>query len=189
MLNKDSMQLSNQFLIAMPSLADSNFAHSVTFLCEHSKDGTMGLTINRPLEITLGEIFEQMELTVSDHSIEDTVVFSGGPVQLERGFVLHDSDANWDATLKVSNTLSVTSSRDILEAIAKNKGPKRFLVALGYSGWAAGQLEKEILDNSWLHGPVDQNIIFDSPINTRWKSAAQLLGIDVNLISPGSGHA
>jgi putative transcriptional regulator len=189
MPNKHSMQLSNQFLIAMPSLADSNFAHSVTFLCEHSEGGTMGLTINRPLEISLGEIFEQMKLNVTNTSIQDTLVFGGGPVQLERGFVLHNSSAEWDATLKVSDELSVTSSRDILEAIAQDKGPDRFLVALGYSGWAAGQLEKEILDNSWLHGPVDNNIIFDSPVNTRWKSAAQLLGIDVTLISPDSGHA
>lgn len=180
--------LRNHFLIAMPGLNDSSFAHTVTYICEHSDKGAMGVVINTATPMQLKEIFAQMEL--SDVANEgEQIIMSGGPVQPERGFVLHPSDSKWQSTLEVSSDICLTASRDIIVALAEGRGPKQFLITLGYAGWGQGQLEAEIASNSWLTVPADKNIIFETPFEHRWTAAAQALGIDVNLISSTAGHA
>jgi putative transcriptional regulator len=181
--------LTNQFLIAMPGLEDPNFFRSVTYICEHNDEGALGLVINRPLDMNLGEIFQHINI---DHAAPEAVripVHLGGPVQQDRGFVLHEPLGDWEATLKVTDRIGITSSMDILDAIARNKGPKRRLIALGYAGWGAGQLEQEIAGNAWLSGPADPRILFDTPDEDRWKAAAALLGIDLDLFTGDAGHA
>lgn len=180
--------LRDHFLIAMPGLNDSSFAHTVTYICEHSEKGAMGVVINTATPMLLKEIFSQMDLNdLSDQG--NQIVMSGGPVQPERGFVLHSNDAKWQSTLEISADISLTASRDIITALAEGRGPKQCLVALGYAGWGEGQLEAEIAANSWLTVPADKDIIFNTPLQERWTSAAQTLGIDVNLISSTAGHA
>ena len=180
--------LRDHFLIAMPGLNDSSFAHTVTYICEHSDKGAMGVVINAATPMLLKEIFSQMDLDdLSDQG--DQIVMSGGPVQPERGFVLHSNEAKWQSTLEISPDVSLTASRDIITALAEGRGPKQCLIALGYAGWGEGQLEAEIAANSWLTVPADKNIIFNTPFEERWASAALALGIDVNLISSTAGHA
>jgi len=180
----------NHFIIAMPMLADPNFFRTVTYICEHSCEGAMGIIINRPLAITVGEVLEQMGITVEDRekAPHNQPVFLGGPVQRERGFVIHQPIGNWEASLAVTDTIAVTTSRDILLAMANGTGPRRSLVALGYAGWGAGQLEREIAGNAWLSGPSDLRILFEMPIDRRWHAAAMLLGVDLNLLSGEVGH-
>lgn len=180
--------LSNHFLIAMPGLNDTHFAHTVTLVCEHSADGAMGIVINTPLNIRMEEIFQQMELTAPDE-INKRAVLAGGPVQLERGFVLHRTGTTWNSTLEISKDISLTVSKDIIAAIANQEAPPEAVVALGYAGWGAGQLEEEIADNTWLTLIADSDIIFNTPCEQRWAQAAQSLGIDLNLISSTAGHA
>ena len=180
--------LRDHFLIAMPGLNDSSFAHTVTYICEHSEQGAMGVVINMATPMLLKEIFAQMALSdVSD--LGEQIVMSGGPVQPERGFVLHSPDTKWQSTLEISPEISLTASRDIIVALAEGRGPKHSLIALGYAGWGEGQLEAEIAANSWLTVPADKNIIFNTPLEQRWTAAAQALGIDVNLIASTAGHA
>ena len=180
--------LCDHFLIAMPGLNDSSFAHTVTYICEHSDKGAMGVVINTATPMLLKEIFSQMDL--DDRSDQgDHIVMSGGPVQPERGFVLHSNDAQWHSTIAVSADVSLTASRDIIVALAEGRGPKQCLIALGYAGWGEGQLEAEIAANSWLTVPANKDVIFNTPLHQRWASAAQVLGIDVNLISSTPGHA
>jgi putative transcriptional regulator len=181
--------LTNHFLIAMPRLEDPNFFHTVTYICEHSSDGAMGIVINRPMELHLADIFEQLKIPVSTQKIAEQPVYIGGPVQSDRGFVLHDSDSEWASTLRVTSEISVTTSLDILEAIAAGKGPGQNLVALGFASWAAGQLESELAQNAWLNGPANRDIIFNRASNERWQAAADLLGVDLNLLSGDAGHA
>ncbi len=181
--------LTNHFLIAMPRLEDPNFFHTVTYICEHTSDGAMGIVINRPMELHLADIFEQLEIQVSSPKAADQPVYLGGPVQSDRGFVLHDSSTEWNSTLRVTTEISVTTSLDILEAIAADKGPTKCLVALGYAGWGAGQLESELAQNAWLSGPAESDIIFNRPSQERWQAAADLLGVDLNLLSGDTGHA
>lgn len=184
-----SDNLANQFLIAMPSLLDPNFHQTVTYLCAHSDEGAMGLVINRPLKCELGEVLAHMKLETPDKTVRQTPVYCGGPVHADRGFVLHESDGPWESSIKVNDSLSLTTSRGILHAIAENEGPANFLVALGYAGWAAGQLEAEIKDNAWLHVAADLDIVFNIPSEQRWAAATALLGIDFNQLSTGVGHA
>ena len=184
-----SSNLTNQFLIAMPNLPDPNFHQTVTYVCAHNDSGAMGIVINRPTDCELSEILEQMELTPEDKSIGRRPVLHGGPVHTDRGFVLHEPDSEWDSSLNVSNAIWVTTSRDILQAIAESEGPERFLVALGYAGWSAGQLESEIKENTWLNVVADPDIIFNTPFKQRWSSATALLGIDHKQISMGYGRA
>ncbi len=184
-----STSLTNHFLIAMPGLQDPNFSRTVTYVCEHTDQGTMGIVINRPMDIRLGEVLEQLDIGTKDERILDTVVFLGGPVQPDRGFVLHSAGEGYDSTLNITPKISVTTSRDVLEAIADGKGPGSKLVALGYAGWSAGQLEEEMSANAWLSGPADDEIIFRLPVDERWRGAAQLLGVDLNLLSGEAGHA
>ncbi|MEJ2609090.1 MAG: YqgE/AlgH family protein [Candidatus Thiodiazotropha sp.] len=181
--------LTNHFLIAMPQLEDPNFFHTVTYICEHSSDGAMGIVINRPMELHLADVFEQLDIPVTTNKIAEQPVYIGGPVQGDRGFVLHDSSTEWTSTLKITSGISVTTSLDILEAIAAGKGPNNNLVALGYAGWGAGQLESEIAQNAWLNGPAESNIIFMRASKERWQAAADLLGVDLNLLSGDAGHA
>jgi len=185
----EQSNLTNHLLIAMPNLADPNFSHTVTYICEHSENGAMGLVINRPIDIKVAEVLEQMEIPIRDSSAAQAPVYLGGPVEEQRGFVLHSSDSAWDSTLRINDQVSVTTSRDILEAMARGEGPEHALVALGYAGWGPGQLEQEILDNSWLSVPADQGILFTLPPARRWEAAAELLGVDLKRLSSESGHA
>lgn len=181
--------LTNHFLIAMPNLADPNFHHTVTFICAHNEDGAMGIVINRPMELALADILSQMNLAPCSPDVGNMIIHQGGPVQTDRGFVLHRPDASWHSSINVSEEIGVTTSRDILEAIAEGRGPGDAFIALGYAGWAAGQLEQEIKENAWLSGPVGSEIIFRTPVERRWEQAARLLGVDVNLLSSDIGHA
>lgn len=173
----------------MPGVVQGEFDHSVALLCEHSDQGAMGLVINRPTSLRLRDMFTHMELDASEHVDEEAHVYWGGPVQTERGFVLHNVEGEWDSTLKVSNEIWLTTSKDILVAISEGKGPERYMVTLGYAGWNGGQLENEILENSWLNTPSDSSIIFKTPPASRWSAAANLIGIDPNLLSSQAGHA
>ncbi|MFT5499907.1 MAG: putative transcriptional regulator [Woeseiaceae bacterium] len=184
---KDS--LSNQLLIAMPGMADPNFNSTVTLVCEHNTEGALGIVINRPLSIKLGGLFEQLDLTEADQTLAKSPVLDGGPVAPERGFVLHAPGDDFDSTVTVSADIQLTLSRDVLDAMAEGNGPGSSLVALGYAGWDSGQLEQEMLANTWLTVPSTPEIIFDVPFAERWSVAASTLGIDINKISPHAGHA
>ena len=186
---KSPDSLANHFLIAMPSLADANFARSVTLMCEHSEEGCMGIVINRLTDLRLRDILDQLGITPDKAGHADDLVYLGGPVQNNRGFVLHEPLGKWESTLSVTDQLGVSTSRDILEAIAENRGPEKFIVALGYAGWGAGQLEREIAENSWLSGPANREIIFSLPLEKRWKAAAGLVGVDLTTLSGEAGHA
>lgn len=181
--------LSNHFLIAMPTLEDPNFHHTTTYICEHDEDGALGLVINRPLNMRLGDILKHMDIEAGSEEIAARTVYMGGPVQNDRGFVLHEPTGDWEATLRVTDNIGVTSSSDILAAIAAGEGPRRSLVTLGYAGWGAGQLEQEIADNAWLSGPANLDILFDTPFEQRWLAAAALIGVDLNLLTGEMGHA
>jgi putative transcriptional regulator len=183
------MDLTNQFLIAMPSLQDPNFHRTVTYLCAHNDEGAMGIVINRPLDLKLGEVLDHMSIEVENDMVNDMTVLKGGPVQRERGFVIHEPAGQWDAVLAVGDEIGVATSRDILAAVALGDGPQRAVVALGYAGWGAGQLEREVQQNAWLSGPADSSIIFDLPYEKRYESAARLLGVDLERLSGEAGHA
>lgn len=182
--------LSGQFLIAMPSLRDPNFAHSVTYICEHNKDGALGLVINRPTSVTLGELLEHMgQQVVAVPEARSTPVHFGGPVQTDRGFVLHSPCGVWEASLPVTTDIALSTSRDVLLAMARGEGPLRAIIALGYAGWGAGQLEQEMADNAWLSGPAEISIVFDVPMDMRWEAAAASLGVELTMLSGDVGHA
>jgi putative transcriptional regulator len=181
--------LTDHFLIAMPGLRDPNFFHTVTYICEHSEEGAMGRVVNRPMEIHLSEILDQMQIHSSGDAALEQPVFVGGPVAMDRGFVLHPTAQRWDSTLEITPEISITTSRDILEAMAAGSGPTSSLVALGYAGWAGGQLEDELGANAWLSGPASQEIIFEMAPEQRWHAAARLLGVDLDTLSGDAGHA
>ena len=189
----DGINLTNQFLIAMPGMADERFAGSVVYLCEHNAQGALGLVINKPTDITLGGLFEKVDLSLAEHHLAEQPVYFGGPVQTERGFVLHDQredDATaFNSTLTVPGGLAMTTSKDVLEAMAQGQGPHRVLVTLGYSGWSAGQLEDEIGRNGWLTVDAQPEVIFDTPVEQRYQRALGLLGIDARMLSQDVGHA
>jgi len=181
--------LVNQLLIAMPGMADPNFATTVTLICEHNDDGALGIVINRPLNLVLGGLFEQLDVHDADPGIARQPVLSGGPVGIERGFVLHGPGQRFENTVVVSDDISLTLSRDVIDALARGQGPERLLVALGYAGWQAGQLEHEMLANAWLSVPATPEIVFDTPFAERWDKAARVLGIDIARMSTDAGHA
>ncbi len=185
----DVTYLTGYLLIAMPNMADPNFVRTVTYICEHTDQGALGIVINRPLEMDLGEVFQQLSLEAARPGLSKQPVLRGGPVQTERGFVLHEPSRSWDSTVQVSDSIHLTTSRDILAAIAGGTGPQRALMALGYAGWGAGQLELEMGANAWLSVPGDATIIFDTPYEARWAAAAGLIGINLATISPEAGHA
>lgn len=184
-----TVNLTNQLLIAMPGLVDPNFFQTVTYLFSHNENGAMGIVINRPLNMDLGEILSQMNLPASDPDICATPVYDGGPVKTDRGFVIHKPDSRWQSTIRVGEDIEVTTSKDILEAISEGRGPVKTFIALGYAGWGAGQLEQEIKDNCWLNAPSGSGIIFDTPCERRWEVAAALLGVNMQNLSSQIGHA
>lgn len=181
--------LTNQFLIAMPAMTDSNFAQTVTFIWEHDADGASGIIINRPLQMRLADVFEQLQMPTAPGVNGEQSVLQGGPVQTDRGFVVHQAGGQWEHTRQVSSRIQVTTSPDILDAMARGGGPETALVALGYAGWSAGQLENELAQNAWLTAPCDERVLFDTPFEERWRAAGRLLGIDLATISPHVGHA
>ncbi|MGK0500656.1 MAG: putative transcriptional regulator [Oceanicoccus sp.] len=185
----NSANLKNHFLIAMPNISDGIFAHSITYICEHNDQGAMGIVINHPLDLSLDEIFQHLDIENISSPHKDQIM-AGGPVHMDRGFVLHrSSDSVWDSTIKVSKDIALTTSQDILAAIAHDEGPSKSLVALGYAGWGAGQLETELAENSWLTTPADSDIIFNTPVEQRASAAAAKLGVNLSLISSQVGHA
>jgi putative transcriptional regulator len=181
--------LSNQFLIAMPGMADPNFAQSVTLVCEHNAQGALGIVINRPLPMTFGEVFKQLGLDAAHSKVASDPVLAGGPVQTDRGFVLHTPGPLWDSTLPVSDWLHLTTSRDILDALARGEGPPSALIALGYAGWDAGQLEAEVAQNAWLTVAAHDRLVFETALDDRWEAACQLLGVNLLHLSSDAGHA
>ncbi len=182
--------LHNQLLVAMPSLADPNFSHSVTLVCEHNARGALGIVINRPLEMKMSEVLEQLSLVTENQQLAAMPVLAGGPVQRDRGFVLHrPGPQDWESTMPVSDSLHVTTSRDVLAALAQGSGPAQAVIALGYAGWEAGQLDEELLQNAWLTVPCDDALIFELPYEQRWHAAARLLGVELSRISTQAGRA
>jgi len=195
MASHSPINLTNQFLIAMPGMADENFEGSVVYLCEHSPQGALGLVINKPIDIKLKSLFEKVELQLDRAELAEQPVYFGGPVQTERGFVLHPKVGEaavspYASTMSIPGaSLEMTTSKDVLEAIAQGSGPAKLLVTLGYAGWSAGQLEGEISRNGWLTVDADPSIIFDTPVEQRYERAFQLLGVDPRMLSPEAGHA
>lgn len=180
--------LKHHFLLAMPGVNDPIFAHSVTYICEHNADGAMGIVINRPLDLVWRDIFEQLD--IDDIAKGSEPVLAGGPVQMDRGFVLHRSGSKqWESSLAITSDITLTTSMDIIDALAHGDGPAHSLVALGYAGWGAGQLEDEMSRNFWLSLPADEDIIFDLPLEQKAQAAATKLGVDLSLLSANAGHA
>jgi putative transcriptional regulator len=195
MPDQSPINLTNQFLIAMPGMADENFEGSVVYLCEHGPQGALGLVINKPIDIKMGSLFEKVELRLERPDLAEQPVYFGGPVQTERGFVLYPKvegfrSGPYASTLTIPGAaLEMTTSKDVLEAIARGAGPSKVVVMLGYAGWSAGQLEGEIGRNGWLTVDADPAVIFDTPVEQRYERALQLLGIDPRMLSPDAGHA
>ncbi len=185
----DPTPLTNQLLIAMPALRDPNFARGVTFLCQHGEDGAMGILINRLSEYRLGDVLAQMSMHSEIPDVVDAPVLIGGPVQPERGFVLHTPNGEWESSFRISDRVSVTTSRDILAAIAAGNGPRHAVVALGYSGWSPGQLEQELVENHWLTAPASEQVLFETPLEQRWEAAANLVGVNLFQMASYAGHA
>jgi putative transcriptional regulator len=187
------INLTNQFLIAMPGMGDDNFSGAVVYLCEHTENGALGLVINKPIDIKLKSLFEKVDLSLAAPDLGEQPVFYGGPVQTERGFVLHerlgDASSPYSSTLSIPGGLDMTTSKDVLEALSNGTGPRRLLVTLGYSGWAAGQLEDELGRNGWLTVDAVPEVIFDTPIAQRYDKALSLLGFDPRMLSQEAGHA
>ncbi len=183
------INLTNHFLIAMPAMTDPFFAKSLTYVCEHNDDGAMGIVVNRPISLTLSELFAQINMPLNQAGLDDMPVHFGGPVQTDRGFVLHDAGGNWQSTMQVNDRVNLTTSKDILQAVGEGKGPQHLLVSLGYAGWSKGQLEQELADNAWLSVPASEHILFDLPAEERLSAAMKLLGVDYATLSDEAGHA
>ncbi len=184
-----STHLTNQLLVAMPWFSDPNFEQSVTLICEHSQKGALGIVLNKPLPMKLAEVLAQMRLTPDSEAIGERSVLRGGPVHQDRGFVLHRPGGAWDSTHRISDSIQVTTSRDVLAAIARGDGPENAFIALGYAGWEPGQLEREIKENAWLTLPMDEQLLFELPYEDRWLAAWSRLGVDVGQVSLVPGHA
>lgn len=185
----ENVNLTGHFLIAMPAMTDPYFAKSVTFICEHNQDGAMGIVINRPIDMTIDALFEQINLPLNDNPLATTPVYFGGPVQIDRGFVLHQPAGDWDSTIAINGDTALTTSKDILEAVANGRGPDKLLITLGYAGWSAGQLEEEMAQNAWLSVKASDAVIFDLPSEHKLNAAMNLLGLDYARLSEGAGHA
>jgi putative transcriptional regulator len=190
------INFTNQFLIAMPGMGDGTFAGTVVYMCEHNAKGALGLVINKPIDIKLKSLFEKVELTLERSDLAEEPVYFGGPVQTERGFVLHErlggeagEGGHYNSSLQIPGGLEMTTSKDVLEALSHGAGPKKILVTLGYSGWGAGQLEDEMSRNGWIHVGAQADIIFDTPVEKRYARALSLLGIDEHMLSQDAGHA
>jgi putative transcriptional regulator len=181
--------LTGHLLIAMPAMQDPNFHRTVTYVCEHGEQGALGLIINRPLDINFSEVLAQLALEAHSDAAGTQPILQGGPVDLQRGFVIHQAPSQWESTVSVTETMFVTTSRDIIAAMADGTGPEHALLILGYAGWGPGQLEREIQENAWLSVPASPRIIFETPFEDRWQQAATLLGVDLATISNQAGHA
>ena len=184
-----SVDLTHHFLIAMPNMADPNFSRSLTYICEHNEQGALGVVVNRPIDMTLASLFEQIEIPLHDQALARLPVYFGWPVQGDRGFVLHRPAGSWQSTLSVNQDVGLTTSRDILQAVGEGHGPNRILVSLGYAGWAPGQLEQELSQNAWLTVEADMEVIFNLPPEERFGAAMDLLGVDLTRLSDDVGHA
>jgi putative transcriptional regulator len=185
----ETLDLSHHLLIAMPALADDNFRHTVSYLCEHGEHGALGVIVNRPLEITLGDLLEQVGLKPATDAIAGQPVYGGGPVQPNACLILHRPLGRWDSTLPVTEQIGLTGSMDLLASIARGAGPEDFLVCLGYAGWGAGQLEQELADNAWLTVPGRADVLFEIAADQRWRAAAASIGVDIALLPKRAGHA
>ncbi len=181
--------LTHHFLIAMPAMQEGFFAGTLTYVCEHNENGALGIVVNRPISLTLGELFSQVNIPLNQPRLVKMPVHFGGPVQTERGFVLHDTPGNWESTLRINDKLALTTSKDILEAMSAGRGPRNMIVTLGYAGWDQGQLEHEITENTWLTVPASEHILFDLPAEERLAAAMALLGVDYASLAEGAGHA
>lgn len=184
-----SNNLVDQYLLATPSIQDPLFASSVVYMCEHNEQGSMGVVVNHLSDQTLENIFQQLEIDCEDPQTLNTSVYIGGPVKLQQGFVLHTSDNSWEKSIEIGEGVYLTSSRDILEAIAAQKGPQKYMVILGFSGWSAGQLEQELQENSWLTARSSRDITFNSDIDQKWQLAFDTLGFNLDKLSPTTGNA
>lgn len=183
------VNLTDHFLIAMPNMADPHFAKSLTFICEHNDQGALGVVVNRPIDMNLHALLEQIGIAPENEHSKSVPVHFGGPVQMDRGFVLHIPRGDWQSTLAVGAQVGLTTSKDILEAVARGAGPRQILVTLGYAGWAPGQLEYELAQNAWLTVPASPQIIFDVAADERLPAAMALLGVDFASLSDTAGHA
>lgn len=181
--------LGNHLLIAMPSLQDSNFDHTVSLICEHNEEGAMGFVLNRPTALPIQELFDHMDIAVTAPLPDEQVLHTGGPVQPERGFVIHSPIGDWESTLELTSDIGITASRDILFAIANGMGPEKYLITLGYAGWGEGQLEREFSENSWLSVPASPELVFDTEDEQLWSKSANALGIDIHSLTTEAGHA
>jgi putative transcriptional regulator len=184
-----TVNLTHHFLIAMPSMADPYFAKTLTYICEHNDQGALGLVVNRPIEMTLQELFKRLSLKLGDAGRRHAPIYFGGPVQTDRGFVLHAPAGDWQSTLRVGDAIGLTTSKDILEAVGRGEGPPRMLVTLGYAGWSPGQLEHELSQNAWLTVEARDGIIFETPSEERLPAAMELLGLDYARLQDEAGHA
>lgn len=180
--------LHNQLLIAMPMLTDPNFFRTVIYICEHNESGAIGIIVNRPLTVTLSDVLSQMNITSNSDQVNQLPVLFGGPIHQERGFVIHQPVGQWRSSVITADHIAVTTSQDVLEAIADEQGPDHYLISLGYSGWQPGQLEEEVAKNYWLCCPVDSHVLFKVDFAERWSAAAALLGVDVKKLSNDVGH-
>lgn len=187
--NMPDLDLTHHFLIAMPAMQEGVFAGTLTYICEHNENGALGIVVNRPTSLTLGEMFDQINIPLNEPGLARMPVHFGGPVQTERGFVLHDTPGNWESTLRINDKLSLTTSRDILDAMGAGKGPRNTIVTLGYAGWDQGQLEHEITENIWLTVTASEHILFDLPAEERLAAAMDLLGVSYATLMEDAGHA
>jgi len=188
-MSLQSVNLTQHFLIAMPAMTDPHFAKTLTFICEHNAQGALGVVVNRPIDMTLQVLLQRIEITTQAETAKRAAVHYGGPVQVDRGFVLHAPLGDWQMTLKVGDSIGLTTSRDILQAVARDEGPPHMLVTLGYAGWAPGQLEHELAQNAWLTVAADPAILFETPAEQRYDAGLKLLGIDLSMLSDDAGHA
>ena len=188
-MSDSASALSQQLLIALPGLVDPNFSRSVVMVCQHDGDGAMGIVVNRASEFTVGQLFDQLNIEGGDAALRALPVVAGGPVHAERGFVLHDGDREWYSSIRLPGGLSLTTSRDVLQALADGDGPEQALIALGCAGWGAGQLELEMAENSWMTAPADADLLFRMPLEQRWQAAAGLVGVNFERMTHYSGRA
>ncbi|MSR10680.1 MAG: YqgE/AlgH family protein [Gammaproteobacteria bacterium] len=186
-----STYLENHFLIAMPQMQDPYFADTVTYLWKHNADGALGIVINKPLQACIADIFEELEIvcSIKENIFRQRQVLAGGPVERDKGFILHDSGLSWESSIAVTENVTICTSKSILQDIAAGAGPQNYLVALGCAGWDAGQLEREISDNAWLTAPARADVIFSTDHSSKRRAASAILGIDLNKISTAAGHS
>lgn len=185
----ETINLTRQFLIAMPAMADPIFAKSLVYVCDHNDQGAMGVIVNRPLGMDMRTLFQQIDIELKREDVADQDVFFGGPVQTDRGFVLHAPLGSWQSTMSIEDELGLTTSKDVLLAVGEGGGPERMFISLGYAGWEAGQIETELAQNAWLTVDADIEVVFSLPAEQRYEAALGLLGIDMAMLSDTAGHA